>query len=114
MLNLDGCSQVLVEGMRLYGCGILGIQTAGCTGLSVLRTEIYECSYGAGRLFATNGIRFEGCDIHDVPSPAFSFTECFDLTWNDTAILESSGFYNVNDQGSLEVYVFDGDGYGEG
>ena len=53
-------------------------------------------------------------DIHDVPSPAFSFTECFDLTWNDTAILESSGFYNVNDQGSLEVYVFDGDGYGEG
>ena len=114
VLNLDGCSQVLVEDMRLYGCGILGIQTAGCTGLSVLRTEIYECSYGAGRLFATSGIRFEGCDIHDVPSPAFSFTECFDLTWNDTAILESSGFYNVNDQGSLEVYVFDGDGYGEG
>ena len=104
VLRFIQCQGVLVEGMRLYGCGILGIQTSQCADLSVLRTEIYECSQGAGQFFMTDGITFTDCDIHDVPSPAFSFTDCGVTTWNGEPIDGWNGNYDVAEDGSLKTF----------
>jgi hypothetical protein len=103
VLNFQNCNQVMLEKMRLYGCGILGIQASNCSGLSVLRTEIYECSQGAGQLFKCDGITFTDCDVHDVPSPAFRFTECGDKTWNGTPVDGLNGMYDVNADGTLSA-----------
>ena len=96
VLHLQNCGTVTVDHMRLYGCGVLGIQTANCARLAVLKTEIYECSQGAGQFFQTDGIAFDSCDIHDVPSPALTFTECTDKTWNSEPITEFSGNYDID------------------
>ena len=96
VLHLQNCGTVTVDHMRLYGCGVLGIQTANCARLAVLKTEIYECSQGAGQFFQTDGIAFDSCDIHDVPSPALTFTECTDKTWNSEPILAQNGRYDVS------------------
>ena len=101
VLNFQNCSQVMLEKMRLYGCGILGIQASYCSSLSVLRTEIYECSQGAGQFFQTDGISFTDCDVHDVPSPAFRFTECGDKVWNGTPVGGLNGMYNVDENGII-------------
>ncbi len=101
VLDFQGCSQVMVEKMRLYGCGILGIQTSNCATMSVLRTEIYECSQGAANFFQTDGIVFEDCDIHDVPSPALVFNDCGDKTWNGEPISGLGGVYDVDAAGAL-------------
>ena len=106
VLNFQNCNQVMLEKMRLYGCGILGIQASNCSGLSVLRTEIYECSQGAGQLFKCDGITFTDCDVHDVPSPAFRFTECGDKTWNGTPVDGLSGMYDVDENGNLAAFEF--------
>ncbi|MBR0161210.1 MAG: right-handed parallel beta-helix repeat-containing protein [Oscillospiraceae bacterium] len=103
VLNFQNCNQVMIEKMRLYGCGILGIQASYCSSLSVLRTEIYECSQGAGQFFQTDGISFTDCDVHDVPSPAFRFTECGDKTWNDEPLSGPNGMYDVNADGTLSA-----------
>ena len=58
VLRFEGCNGVMLEKMRLFGCGILGIQASQCTSLDILRTEIYECSQGAAQFFQTDGIRF--------------------------------------------------------
>ena len=111
VLYLTGCNNVKIEKMRLYGCGILGIQASDCNTLAVLRTEIYECSQGAGQFFMADGITFNDCDVHDVPSPAFVFTECGDKLWNGEAISGRSGSYNVAADGSLTEYTYSDFGY---
>ena len=103
VLNFQNCNQVMLEKLRLYGCGILGLQASNCSGISVLRTEIYECSQGAGQFFKCDGITFTDCDVHDVPSPAFRFTECGDKTWNGTPVDGLNGMYDVNADGTLSA-----------
>ena len=107
VLNFQNCNQVMLEKMRLYGCGILGIQASYCSGFSVLRTEIYECSQGAGQFFQTDGINFVDCDVHDVPSPAFRFTECGDKTWNGEPLSGRNGMYDVNTDGTLSAPMYE-------
>ena len=106
VLDFEDCRRVRVEDMRLYGCGILGVQARRCTALSVLRTEIYECSQGAGQFMQCDGLTFAGCDVHDVPSPAFSFSECSDKTWNGEALSASSGDYDVGEDGRLVPFAY--------
>ena len=106
VLNLQNCSRITVDSMRLYGCVILGLQTSSCTSLDVLRTEIYECSQGAGMFFQTDGIRFGDCDIHDVPSPALRFTQCGDITWNNAPVFGLNGEFDVAADGLLVPYEF--------
>lgn len=106
VLSFQNCSEVTIEKMRLYGCGILGVQASQCASLRLLRTEIYACSQGAGVFFQTDGIRFADCDIHDVPSPAFRFTECGDKTWNGEPFTGLDGMYDVDESGALVAYAY--------
>ena len=101
VLSFQNCHQVMLEKMRLFGCGILGIQASQCSSLDILRTEIYECSQGAAQFFKTDGIRFVDCNIHDVPSPALRFSESGDKTWNGEAISGLDGDYDVDENGAL-------------
>ncbi len=104
VLEFRNCNQVMIEKMRLYGCGILGIQASNCTSLSVLRSEIYECSQGAATFFQCDGLSFTDCDIHDVPSPAFIFRESGDKTWNGAPIVGLESEYDVDENGALAAF----------
>jgi hypothetical protein len=50
-------------------------------------------------MWRTDGVRFLGCDIHDVPSPALHFRECGDLSWNDAPV--SGEKFDLGSDGSL-------------
>ena len=102
VLRFQNCSGVRIEKMRLYGCGILGIQTSQCSSFDILRTEIYECSQGGGIFFQTDGINFSDCSIYDVPSPALIFRESGDKTWNGEPINGLTGEYDVKEDNTLE------------
>ena len=86
VLYFNGCSGVAVEGCRLYGCGILGVSALNCADLKVFDTEIFECSQGAAEIGYSYDIRFEGCKVRDVPSPALSFTSCAEVRWNGSPL----------------------------
>ncbi|MCR4607379.1 MAG: right-handed parallel beta-helix repeat-containing protein [Oscillospiraceae bacterium] len=101
VLEFQSCNNVKVDNMRLFGCGILGIQASNCATVGVLRTEIYECSQGAARFYRTDGIVFDSCDIHNVQSPALVFNECGDKVWNGEPISGLNGEYDVDKNGSL-------------
>ena len=113
VLFFTNCNGIRIDDCRLYGCGILGVQSANCTSFSATGTEIYECSQGAVQMFMTDGISFTNCDIHDVPSPALSFTECGDKIWNGSAVIGLSGTYNVTEDGRLTKYTYDYNWYDE-
>lgn len=108
VLYFDGCQHVQIEGCRLFGCGILGIQAANCSDLTLQRTEIYECSDGAGVFYKTGSIIFRDCSIHDVPSPQFVFSGCRYVEWNDEPLTGAQ--YDVGEDGWLvEVASYEGE-----
>ncbi len=104
VLSFQNCGGVRLEKMRLYGCGILGIQAHQCWSFDILRTEIYECSQGAASFFQTDGIVFTDCGVRDVPSPALRFTECGDKLWNGEPFNGLSGEYDVDENGKLTEF----------
>lgn len=107
VLNFQNCHKVRLDCMRLYGCGILGVQASHSTGLDIWRTEIYECSQGAAQFYQCDGVSFNDCNIHDVPSPAFSFNESGDISWNGQPVTGRAERYSVDAEGSLSSVTYD-------
>ena len=100
VLKLNNCHGVRIDRCRLYGCGILGLETHDCTGISLKETEIFECSQGAGRFYDTDGISFTDCDVHDIPSPHFFSQHCGDMSWNGETMRDAAGL-DVGEDGKL-------------
>ena len=46
VLRLDYCSNALVEGCELYGCGTYGVTAESTWGLRIDRSEIRDCTFG--------------------------------------------------------------------
>ena len=97
VLLFENCTGVLVERCRLFGCGILGLQTRGCKEMQVTGTEIYECSQGAGNFERTEGLSFSGCVVRDVPSPALFFNGCGAVSWDGLALVGAQ--YDIDADG---------------
>lgn len=105
VIYFSGCENCRVENMRLYGCGVTGVDTFMCSGVDVINTEIYECSYGAVYFSMTSDINFKNCNIHDVPSPALTFSDCKNITWNDQNLEGDELRYDVEHDGTLVVWA---------
>ena len=65
VLYFDSCINTQITGCKLYGCGILGIQTVNCDTLRADLCSIYECSVGAVRSVSSRDIRLSDCEIYD-------------------------------------------------
>ena len=103
VIYFSGCENSRVENMRLYGCGVTGVDTFMCSGVDVINTEIYECTSGAVYFSTTSGINLKDCNIHDVPSPALTFIDCKNITWNDQDLEGYELRYDVEKDGTLVV-----------
>ncbi|MBQ6464699.1 MAG: right-handed parallel beta-helix repeat-containing protein [Oscillospiraceae bacterium] len=101
VLTLADCSGITLDGMRLYGCGILGVEASWCSAFKLIDTEIYECSDGGVQMYYTNGIEFTGCSIRDVPSPALCLVVCGDVSWNGEPL--TAEYYDMEDGAPVEV-----------
>ena len=95
VLYFDECSNISIDACRLYGCGIVGISTAGSSGLTVSNTEIYDCSSSAVQLDSTTGVSFTGCDIHDCGTPEVYVFECSGVSYDGQAL--ENGEYTIID-----------------
>ncbi|MBR3341476.1 MAG: right-handed parallel beta-helix repeat-containing protein [Clostridiales bacterium] len=101
VLYFSECEKITVEKMRLYGCGDMGIDTFMCSDIDVIETEIYECTSGAVFFYETKGINLQDCNIHDVPTPALTFTACKNMTWDGQKLEGDELRYDVKTDGTL-------------
>ncbi len=101
VLFFEECEKVKVEKMSLYGCGDMGIDAFLTDDIEVINTEIYECTSGGVFFSACNGINFQDCNIHHVPSPALYFISCTYVTWNGQKLEGDEIRYDVKDDSSL-------------
>lgn len=66
VIQLSYANNSIIEGCRLFGCGILGVQAISCNNLSVYNCEIYQCSSGAAWFYGCKTVRMDHCNIHDI------------------------------------------------
>ena len=102
----QNCTGIGVVSCRMYGCGILGVETSNCANVFIIDSEIYECSQGAANMSWTDGISFINCDIHDVPSPALAFYQSYNITWNGQPLTSGDDYsvYDVDADGNIAGY----------
>ncbi|MBR6113865.1 MAG: right-handed parallel beta-helix repeat-containing protein [Oscillospiraceae bacterium] len=94
VIDLQNCRDVQLEGCRLYGCGVTGVNAWLCSSVWVNRCEIFDCSWCAAYISSCDGFAFTDCDIHDVPNPALFFESSGEVLWESLAYAD--GVYDVN------------------
>jgi len=60
VLRLEGCSEVRIEDCQLFGSGVMGLDLEGCSGVTVLRSTIRDCTSGALSASGVQNLRLEG------------------------------------------------------
>ncbi len=76
VLYFSGCSNIVLSGLDLYGCGVYGIETNECAGLSCFDSTIRDCSSGALALYAATGRQmFINCDLTGSSSGGYFYAD---------------------------------------
>ena len=66
VLYLEGCNDVSMNDLGLYGCGVVGLTADLCKNITITGSEIYECSSSAFNLRSSFNVTVSGCRIYDI------------------------------------------------
>ena len=86
VLRFKECRNTSIENCGLYGCGILGVIAHGGEKLSILNSDIYECSDGGVSLVDVNGVNIENTTFRDLGGPALHVRKCQDAIMDEKPI----------------------------
>lgn len=86
VLEFTASQNCLVDNCSLYGCGTLGVSTADVTGLQVINSRIFECSYGGIMCYTTQDITIGGCKFWDLGGSIFQLSSCSNVTINGMSV----------------------------
>lgn len=97
VVRVDGCTDVSMEGLHLYGCGTYGVIADSSTGINVKNTEIYECTYGLTEISYSQNIIFDNCVFRDSGEyDMFSINESSDIGIINSSVKNNkSGVYST-------------------
>jgi len=59
VLAFNECNNVIINNCSLYGSGTVGINTNYCNNVSVINSDIHDCSYGLLYIYDSNNISFK-------------------------------------------------------
>ena len=98
VLAFSSCDGVRIEDCNLFGCGTYGISSTGASNISVINTQIYECSYGLLELNNTYNSSFKNCVLRDSEGfSQFEMNYCGNISFEDCQITgnKAEGFQNL-------------------
>lgn len=68
-LTLDKSTNILMDSMGLYGCGVIGLNTQLCSNLLIRNSDIYDCSFYGICFTDTYYSTIENCRFYDIGIP---------------------------------------------
>lgn len=95
VVYLNGCDNVSLSRLGLYGCGCVGLETEYCGNVSLRDSDIYDCSSSAAVLRNTQWTEIVDCRIYRIGHEQyggyciFETSECEDLTIDGCEIYDS-------------------------
>ena len=79
VVYLEGCNDVSMNDLGLFGCGVVGLTTELCADVTLTNSEIYECSSSAVNLSTTNNVALSGCRVYDIGLEEFGGYTFFEI-----------------------------------
>ena len=94
VIYLDSSSNVTMDGVGLYGCGVIGIRTFGCQDLILKNSHIYDCSDSGLFLRDSSGITVDSCNFYDLGREQYGGNAVFDLSNTSDMVIENCEIYS--------------------
>lgn len=89
VLALQGCRDITMNRVGLYGCGVNGVDAQHCSNISIGDSRIYDCSSSAVTANESSGVTVERCEINNIGGrnyggfAVFSVNQCSDVSISD-------------------------------
>ena len=65
VVDLTAVDSAIISQCKLFGCGVIGVRSQDSTGVQVVESEIYDCSYSAAQIYTSFNVVFNNCKIYD-------------------------------------------------
>ena len=79
VVDLVAVDGIIISQSKLFGCGVVGVRGNDSTGIQVVESEIYDCSYSAVDLRNCLDAVFNNCRIYD----NYTYTSIFSFSTSE-------------------------------
>ena len=90
VLYLSTSSDITMNRLGLYGCGVIGLETDGCTDITLTDSDIYECSNSAAFLVSSHDVTISGCRIYDIGNEQYGGYTFFQVSNCSGVLIENN------------------------
>ena len=94
VIELTTCRDITMNRVGLYGCGVVGLNAMGSTGVILTESDIYECSSSAVYLMNSHEVTISGNRVYDIGSEAYGGYTFFDIDGCTEVRIENNSFSN--------------------
>ena len=94
VVYLEGCDNVSMNRLGLYGCGTVGLTAELCANVTLTDSDIYECSSSAAILLTSKNITISGCRIYDIGREDYGGYSFFELNNSQSVVIEKCELSN--------------------
>lgn len=102
VLYLEGCNDVAMNDLGLYGCGVVGLTADLCKNVSLTGSEIYECSSSAATIRTSFDVTISGCRVYDIGREDYGGYTFFEMV-NSQNVMVSNCEFSLSTLGNLLV-----------
>lgn len=88
VVYLEGCDNVSMNRLGLYGCGTVGLTTDLCANVTLSDSDIYECSSAAANVGTSMDVTFSGCRIYDIGRDDYGGYAFFEMFNSQRVVVE--------------------------
>lgn len=92
VVYLEGCTNVTMEDLGLYGCGVVGLTARLCTDVILRSSDIYECSSSAVSLNTSTNVTVSSCRVYDIGREEFGGYAFLEIADSQNVLVENSEF----------------------
>ncbi|MGM9549489.1 MAG: M56 family metallopeptidase [Faecousia sp.] len=89
VIYLTECSAIDMNRLGIYGCGMVGLQTAQSSDISLSDSDVYECSSTAAEIFDSENVSISGSRIYNIGSAEYGGYTYFEIASSQNVTVEN-------------------------
>lgn len=89
VIDLNGCRDITMDSVALFGCGIWGVTVRDSQGLDILKSRIFDCSISGLDAENSRDIHLADTDFYTLGTPEEPGTSVFDLRSCENVTMEN-------------------------
>lgn len=92
VVYLEGCNDITMESLGLYGCGVVGLTADLCKDITLRGSDLYECSSSAAALRTSSNVTISNCRVYDIGLEEFGGYAFLEIGESQNVTVENCAF----------------------